>query len=74
MKDGIKGLTKIQYDYIYCLPFINQVNDLITEGDQTMKAGLSFQKPMLAMHDNCFVFSLTFSISQDNLLHKFSRH
>ena len=55
MKDGIKGLTKIQYDYIYYLPFINQVGEFIIEGDQITKAELSLDKMVLTMSENSFV-------------------
>lgn len=39
-RDSIKGLTKIQKDYVCCLLFISQLGDLILEGEKITKAGL----------------------------------
>jgi len=40
------------------IPFIHQVGDLIIEGDQITKAGLSLHESMLIKLDNSFVFYL----------------
>ena len=42
----MKGLTKIQNDYVQCFPFTHQAGDLIMEGDQITKAGLSLDESM----------------------------
>lgn len=61
VRDGIKGLAEILTDYIPCLPFIHcfplihQAGDLIIEGDQIIKAGLSLDEPMLTMAENSVV-------------------
>lgn len=54
VRDGIKGLTKVQKDYIHCLSFIHEVGDLNMEGGQIAKAGSSLfpGEPMLTMPDN----------------------
>lgn len=61
MKDKIKGLTKIQKDYVRCLPFIHKAGDLIIEGDKITKAGLSLNESMLIMPHNSFVLQMPFN-------------
>lgn len=46
-KDSIKGLTEIQKDYVCCLPFIQQADDLIIEGDQITKTVFPLVNPCL---------------------------
>lgn len=55
---GIKGLTEIQRDYIYCLLFIHETGDLIIEENQITKARPSLQEPVLTMPD--IIFSTDF--------------
>lgn len=55
MRDGIKGLTEIQKDYIHHFPFVLQVSDIIT-GDQITMAGLCLHEPMLTIAGNSFLF------------------
>lgn len=56
MRDSIKGLSKIQEDYVSLLLFIHQLGDLIKEGDKIANRGISFNKLMLTIPDNNAVF------------------
>ena len=44
MRDGTKGLTKIQKGYIYCFSFIHQAGDLIKEGDKINEVRFSLHE------------------------------
>lgn len=58
MRDGTKGLTEIQKDYNHHFPFILQVTDIITEGDQITTAEFCLHEPMLTMPGNSSFFCL----------------
>lgn len=47
MRDSITGFAKIHKHSVCHLPSINQAGEVIMEGNEISKSGLSLDKPML---------------------------
>lgn len=62
VKDSIKGLTEIQKDYVCCLPFIQQADDLIMEGVQITKTG-SIAEALMDMHHRILTYLVAILLS-----------
>lgn len=76
MTDTSKNLAKVQNPFIHYLLFVHGVSNIIIKKDmhQVSNAWPSLHEPMMVLTNDCLVFLVLFSSSQNNLIHNFTRH
>lgn len=72
VRDSIESITEIQKDSISWLPLVSSMDNFVVKGN--CQGGLCPHEPVLAVTSDYIVLHMSFSNSQNNHLHNFTRH